>query len=582
MNYYPNDEEALKKIIEKYEAISFDIWDTLIARTVLQPEDVFSIVENRAKQMEIEVLDFRMHRHEAVFQVVCANPNISEIYDALQKAANLSDSTKETLMQLEIQAESEVIVPRKAMVEVLNYAVLQGKRVNLISDMYLPGEVMESFLRQLGITGYENIFISCDYRRLKKEGLYSFYKEKVQAETYLHIGDNLDSDILAAEHWGMNAAFIKSGYRLLEESAFAEMLSQVKTHNERNMAGLFCVRVFNDPFIGNGQIKISDVEDLGWLFIAPIMSAFMLWLEKEVQKEHFDGLLFAARDGFLIQKLYRQMQKKRLHATLPKGIFFLTSRALCTQAGIEDEEDILWLATVKFNGTAQELLRYRFFLTPEEIMSSNGETENITEYIMRHKKEIFLRASENRRNYLLYMKNLGIEEGKKYIFFDFVSSGTCQYFLERFVPFEMKGKYFCRSVTEDKKGSLKIDSFYINNGVEKADSLLYKNYRYLETIMTSPNPSLCYIDEKLEPVYDEETRNEEELQFIEKVHKSIEEYFGYFQGMCDWNEEINVKIAEELYQYMDETYFEITCKTLDSMRLRDDWVREFAPNNQEK
>ncbi len=100
--------------------------------------------------------------------------------------------------------------------------------------------------------------------------------------------------------------------------------------------------------------------------------------------------------------------------------------------------------------------------------------------------------------------------------------------------------------------------------------------------MTSPNPSLCYIDEKLEPVYDEETRNEEELQFIEKVHKSIEEYFGYFQGMCDWNEEINVKIAEELYQYMDETYFEITCKTLDSMRLRDDWVREFAPNNQEK
>ncbi len=66
MNYYPNDEEALKKIIEKYEAISFDIWDTLIARTVLQPEDVFSIVENRAKQMEIEVLDFRMHRHEAV------------------------------------------------------------------------------------------------------------------------------------------------------------------------------------------------------------------------------------------------------------------------------------------------------------------------------------------------------------------------------------------------------------------------------------------------------------------------------------------------------------------------------------
>lgn len=582
MKYYPENEDSLKKIIDQYEAVSFDIWDTLIARTVLQPEDVFSIVESRAKQMGIEVLNFRMYRHEAVFQVVCANPNISEIYDALQKAAGISESTKKTLMQLEIQAESEVIVPRKKMVEILNYAVLQGKKVNLISDMYLPGEVMESFLRQLGITGYEKLFISCDYRRLKKEGLYSFYKEKVQAETYLHIGDNLASDLLAAEQWGMDAAFIKSGYRLLEESVFAEMLDQLETHNERNMAGLFCVRVFNDPFIENRQIKISDVEDLGWLFIAPIISVFMLWMEKEIRKEHFDGVLFAARDGYLIQKLYRQMQNDHLHVTLPKGIYLLTSRALCTQAGIEDEEDIVWLATVKFNGTAQELLRYRFYLKPEEITPSNGAAEPITEYVLQHKKEIFLRASENRRNYLLYMKKQGIEEGKKYIFFDFVSSGTCQYFLERFVPFVMKGKYFCRSVTEDKKGSLKIDSFYINNGVEKADSLLYKNYRYLETIMTSPNPSLCYIDEKMEPVYDEEMRNEEELQFIDKMHRSVEEYFRYFQVMCDWNEKIDAKIAEKLYQYMDESYFKITCKTLDSMRLRDDWVREFASNNQEK
>ena len=100
--------------------------------------------------------------------------------------------------------------------------------------------------------------------------------------------------------------------------------------------------------------------------------------------------------------------------------------------------------------------------------------------------------------------------------------------------------------------------------------------------MTSPNPSLCYIDEKMEPVYDEEMRNEEELQFIDKMHRSVEEYFRYFQVMCDWNEKIDAKIAEKLYQYMDESYFKITCKTLDSMRLRDDWVREFASNNQEK
>ena len=576
MNYYPDDEEALKKIIDKYEAVSFDIWDTLIARMVLQPEDVFSIVENRAKQMGIEVADFRMHRHEAVFQVVCADPNISEIYDALQKVTGISNKTREILMQLEIQAESEVIAPRKKMVEILNYAVMTGKRVNLISDMYLPCDIMEMLLRQSGISGYENVFISCDYRRLKKEGLYSFYKERVQADTYLHIGDNPDSDICAAESWGMDAVLIKSGYRLLEESAFAKMLSRVETHNERCMAGLFCARLFNNPFTKTEKIKISSVEDLGWLFIAPIISEFMLWLEKEVQKEDFDGVLFAARDGYLLQKLYCQMQKDCLDATLPKGIFFLTSRALCTQAGIEDEEDILWLATVKFNGSEHELLSHRFCLRPEMIKPLNEMTGNTVECVLLHKKEILFQASENRKYYLAYMEKQGIEAGKNYIFFDFVSSGTCQYFLERFVPFKMKGKYFCRSVTEDKKGELKIDSLYINNGVERADSLIYKNYRYLETIMTSPEPSLHYIDEKLEAVYDVETRNRDEMQFINDMHKAIEDYFKFFHIMCDWDEKISVEVAEELFQYMNEENMEIACKTLDSMRLRDDWVREFA------
>ena len=576
MNYYPNDEDVLKKIIDKYEAVSFDIWDTLIARTVLQPEDVFSIVENRAKQMGIEINNFRIHRHEAVFRVVCPNPNIREIYNALQKVTAISDSAKERLMRLEIQAEADVIVPRKKMVEILNYAVWAGKRVNLISDMYLPSEIMEMLLRQVGISNYENLFISCDYRRLKKEGLFSFYREKIQAEAYLHIGDNPDSDICAAEKWGIDTVLIKSGYKLLEESVFASICNRVKTHNERCMAGLFCANLFNNPFAKTEQIKVTSDEDLGWLFIAPIISEFMLWLGKEVQKEEFDGVLFAARDGYLLQKLYYQMQKDCLDIIFPKGIFFLTSRAICTQTGIEDEEDIRWLATVKFNGSEQELLSHRFCLKAEVIKPLDETAENNVGYVLIHKKEILIQASENRRYYLQYMKNQGIEAGKKYIFVDFVSSGTCQYFLERFVPFKMKGKYFCRSITEDKKRKLKIDSLYINNGVEKADSIIYRNYRYLETIMTSPEPSLHHIDENLKVVYGIETRDKEELQFISDVHKSIEKYFEFFHNMCDWNEKISVEVAEELYQYMNEEHVEITCKTLDSMGLWDDWVREFA------
>lgn len=116
----------------------------------------------------------------------------------------------------------------------------------------------------------------------------------------------------------------------------------------------------------------------------------------------------------------------------------------------------------------------------------------------------------------------------------------------------------------------------MNEGIEKADSILFKNYRCLETIMTSLTPALRYIDKDLNAIFDEETRSKEELQFIEEIHKAIEEYFRYYIAMCDWQADIDMTMAEQLYQCMSDKNIEITCKTLDSMQLWDDWVREFA------
>lgn len=574
MIYQPKDAEELKNIIERYDAISFDVWDTLITRTVLQPEDVFIIVENRAKEMQIGICDYCKNRVEAIFHVERANPDITEIYDALQKATGISDREKEVLMKLEIQTETDVVIPREEMVGILNYAVELGKQVNLITDMYLPGNIMEKLLEQTGISVYDNLIVSCDYRQLKIEGLFLTYKEKVQAKSYLHIGDNFNSDIVSAEKNGIDAVQIKSGYNILITSVFSELLEKAVTHNERCMVGLFSSRLFNSPFAENRKRKVCSTKDLGWLFIAPIISEFMLWLGMEMQKDNYAGVLFAARDGYIVQKLYQEMQEIWKDRILPQGFYFLTSRALCTQAGIVDEKDIIWLSMVKFHGTLQELLQYRFCLEDMDILSPEGRTT--TEYVLLHKEKIFGRVKENRENYLAYMEKQGIEFGKKYAFFDFVSSGTSQLYLSRFAPFEIEGKYFCRSIVADEKAELKINSLYVNDGVEKADSYFYKNYKYLETIMTSLMPSLRYIDKNLNAVYDEETRNAEELQFVQDIQDAIENYFIHYIKMADRNAETDVSIAEILWQYMGEGYVDIACKTLDSMRLRDDWVREFA------
>lgn len=577
MNYCPDSIECLKSIIEQYSAVSFDIWDTLITRMVLEPEDVFSIVENRARDMKLKILDFRKHRHEAVFQVTRANPNISEIYNALQAATGISDKEKETLMYLEIQVESEVIFPRKEMIEILEYAIETGKQVNLITDMYLPENIMKKFLQQAGVLKYDHLFVSCDYRQLKQETLFSIYKEKVRSDTYLHIGDNPRSDISSAQKWGIDTVLVKSGYRLLEESVFSKICREAQSHNARCMVGLFCARIFNNPFIEVERIKISNCEDMGWLFIAPLISVFMHWLKKEMIKGDYSGILFVSRDGFLPWKLYLQMQREIKGDDLPESTYFLTSRALCTLAGIESNEDIEWLATIKFNGSEQDLLKYRFCLENKDILPMHVlGVNNIKEYVMLHREKIVNRVSELRKNYMAYMDKIGIKTEKKYAIFDFVSSGTCQYYLTRFISYVIEGKYFCRSITNDGRAGLQIDSLYVNEGLEKADSILFENYRRLETIMTSLAPALRYIDKDLNAIYDEETRSDEELRFIAAIHKAIEEYFKYYIVMCDWQADVDMSMAEDLYQYMNDDNIEIICKTLDSMQLRDDWVREFV------
>lgn len=578
MVYYPLSSKELKEIIDGYETVSFDIWDTLIARRVLHPEDVFKIVANRAKKQGMTIEDYAGARHDAIFHVERPNPNLTEIYDALQKRTGISDEEKINLMQLEIQVEKEVILPRKEIAEILTYARQSGKKVNLVTDMYLPKCVMEELLQIAGITEYDGLYVSCEYRQLKMEQLFVIYKENVPAANYLHIGDNPNSDVASAERNGMDAVKIKSGLELLKESKFRELLDMAESFNEQCMTGLFCAEMFNSPFLKcdeNGRTLIDSPKMLGGLFIAPLITEFMVWLEKELKSEAFDGILFSARDGYLLQKLYEKLINES-GEKLPEGRYFLASRQLATFTGIQCDNDIIWLSLVKFNGSRKDLLRYRFCLKEEDILEEvHGTDESVTDYVMRHRDGIYERVTELKENYLSYMKHLGLKEQGRYVFFDFVSSGTCQYYLGRIVPFELVGKYFCRSVNDDEKKLLEIDSLYLNDGVEKADSYLYKNYRYLETIMTSPMPSVRYVDEQREGVYDEETRSEAELQFVGMIHEAVEDYFAAFLKM--YNEDtISREFVEKIYQFMDNEYAALTCTGLSDMELRDDWVRETA------
>lgn len=201
----------MKKIyINKYKVISFDIFDTLIVRDVKDPTDVYQIIASSV--LEKDGNCFRKDRIEAEKLARISNGgevNLEQIYNFLEKKY---EQFKQKLMEEEINYEIFHCRSRKRMHNVLNYAVSKGKRVVLISDMYLSSEVIKKMLERCGYnTANFEVYVSNEYSVDKKSGkLFEIVVDKlgIVAKDMIHLGDSIYADVLGAHKSGIRSIWI--------------------------------------------------------------------------------------------------------------------------------------------------------------------------------------------------------------------------------------------------------------------------------------------------------------------------------------------------------------------------------------
>lgn len=102
------DEQSLKKVIHRYEMVSFDIFDTLVKRDVRNPEDIFSLVQVSYNQFaEDKIDDFKEQRQKAEQSAKeCAKAEEITIEDIYNKLS-YSKKQKELLRTIELKMEVE-------------------------------------------------------------------------------------------------------------------------------------------------------------------------------------------------------------------------------------------------------------------------------------------------------------------------------------------------------------------------------------------------------------------------------------------------------------------------------------------
>lgn len=577
--YFNKSIDDIKNVYQNYECISFDVFDTLIMRKTLYPMDVFQIVDKKAKENNIYFGDFYSLRTEAERELnLEKSPKIIDIYNRCQEKEHFSDEIKEKLMKLEIETECEVLIPRTEMVELLKWLVSKDVDVYLISDMYLSKEILEPILNKFGIQGYKKLMVSCDYGKSKCNGLYNYYLDLTKKEKYLHIGDNYEADGNMAKLNGLDIYSIKSSIDMMELSNLRTLKKYDNDFRSRCIIGNFISNVLNNPFAfykTEGKIAIDNNYDFGYSLIGPFIFTFIEWMLGEVKKEKIDTLLLSARDGFIINEI---LKSKKLDLDNKLNlIYFKTSRMSSAIAAIKNEEDIKYISSLAFSGSAEDMLQTRFFLDSNDIKAKEyGESDE--KYILRHRDLIFDKVKEARENYLKYIESLKLKADANIGFFDFVSSGTCQMNLEKIMNKNLKGLYFLK-VLEDYEGklNLNVSTLLESKFVYEKQSCMFDSYIFLENIMTSYEPSIKNFDEDGLAKYLDESRSDYQIEKIKEVHKGIFDFYFdmdiALSGKVSNNE---ILLVDEILKNIKNGYSLISASILKDTNLKDEFCsREF-------
>lgn len=237
--------EDVVKEIDAHDAISFDLFDTLIMRNVISPLDIFDILQRNLAEEGIVLESFRKKRRTFELE---ASGNIHNIYDKIAVELQMSHEEADHIKQLEIQCEKDHLKFREDVMKCFYYALKSGKKVSIVSDMYLTHIILREILQYLGVSAEVNIFVSCDYGRNKRNGLFYDYKGRVSCNRYLHIGDNYEADVVSANKAHIDAIWLRNGVDLYCIDKKGEAIIEPDSLEERMSLGDYICRQYNSPF----------------------------------------------------------------------------------------------------------------------------------------------------------------------------------------------------------------------------------------------------------------------------------------------------------------------------------------------
>ena len=326
----------LKRKIDKYPVISFDLFDTLIKRDCCRPIEVFKLLEKKINR----VFDVQSHFTQARIQAErkaaelskAGDITLNEIYDHLELP--VENENIRIIQQWEQHYEYTLCQWNPYMKPLYEYCCRKEKQIIIITDMYLPKTCIKSILDKLHIH-YDALFISSEEQKRKSKGtLFRYVLDtlRMHRSDILHIGDNWRSDYVVPKLLGIDAVHICKDIR-------KNLILNKKIYKTDSQYADLC------DFISNHSVMHSwDAEEknnipfqfaqAGYEVEGPVLYGFTKWLMKRFKEDKIEKVFFLARDGQIMQKAYHRLSGQ---LNIPDEYMYVSRQSLSIPS--------LWMTT---------------------------------------------------------------------------------------------------------------------------------------------------------------------------------------------------------------------------------------------
>ncbi|MEZ8606864.1 HAD family hydrolase [Vibrio sp. 10N.239.311.G01] len=521
-----NNLECYKNLVDKVDIVSFDIFDTAIFRDVINPVDIFKIIE-QFKGLDgfynRRILAEKNARKSSSEEDV----SIEEIYRFLPYESDLEKRT-----ELDFCSQNSVIF------EVYKYALKKGKKIFFISDMYLDEETISNMLHKCGYTTYDQLHISGVLKKSKATGsLYDYVRSinQLSPQKWLHIGDNLISDISNAKSKGL----LTLHYVAVREK-YKNLISTVSSVEKS------IIRAIQINYLENNQ-QISYWNKFSVLNVSHMMYLFTSWIVDNVKDNNYKNIHFLSRDGYIPFEIYEIIQS--CYNELPKPNYLYASRSVFQYSELlqYNKDDC-----VDFMTAINPALGY--YITPRQVFSRYnldmdkvlsvclGLGLDIDEEIQTKQRQLLLKkavvelfdqikATNSRNDSELreYLKQSGVANGTNIdCLVDVGWRGSIHKSIEKIKAVEMDGFYFGTIPQVYSEIKSRTFGYAFNLGLPGSTyEEINRNIMMFEFIFSAPHGSLVGFKKDannegaITPILEESCQQSDNLKVKKEIRNGV-------------------------------------------------------------